>query len=59
MFLFLAISVTLTETNHFINENVGVLKVDLTLDKPSPLCFNVYVEVVDKMAEGKLHAMYM
>ena len=53
---FLAINVTLTATPT-INENAGVLKVDLSLDRPSPCCLRVHVEAVDKDAEGKLHAL--
>ena len=56
-FLFLAISVTLTETKHTIDESAGVLKLDLIFDRPSPFCFNVYVEGVNKMAVGKLHVL--
>ena len=54
---FLAIGVTLAETNPTIDENVGVLRVHLNLDRPSPFCFNVFVEAVDKIAEGKLHVL--
>ena len=54
-FIFLAISVTVTETKHTIDESAGVLKIDLMFDRPSPFCFNVYVEGVNKIAEGKLH----
>ena len=53
---FLAINVTLT-TDPIIDETVGVLKVTLSLDKPSPCCLRVYVETVDKNATGKLHIL--
>ena len=53
---FLAINVTLT-TTPTIDETAGVLKVNLTLDKPSPCCFRVYVKTVDKLAQGKLHVL--
>ena len=45
-------------TNSTIDESSGVLKVDLSLYKPSPCCFHVYVETIDKGADGKLHTLY-
>ena len=53
---FLAIGVTLT-TQPTIDEDAGVLKVTLSLDKPLPCCLRVYVETIDIMAEGKLHVL--
>ena len=54
--LILAIHVTLT-AQETIDETAGVLKVNLTLDKPSPCCLRVYVETVDKNATGKMHVL--
>ena len=50
---FLAIRVTLT-TQPTIDEDAGVLKVTLSLDRPSPCCLRVYVKTIDVSAEGKL-----
>ena len=55
---FVAIKVTLT-TQRIINEDAGVLKVHLNLDKPSPCCVRVYVQTIDIMAEGKWHVLYV
>ena len=55
---FVAIKVTLT-TQGIINEDAGVLKVNLSLDKPSPCCVHVYVQTIDIMAEGKWHILYV
>ena len=44
---------TLTERKYTICETAGVLKVNLTLKKPSLRCFYVYIEAIDKTAEGK------
>ena len=54
---FIGIGIILT-TNSTIDESSGVLKVDLSLDKPSPCCFHVYVETIDKGADGKLQTLY-
>ena len=54
---FIGTRVTLT-TNSTIDESSGDLKIDLSLDKPSPCCFHVYVETIDKGADGKLHTLY-
>ena len=54
---FIGTGITLT-TNSTIDESSEVLKVDLSLDKPSPCCFHVYVETIDKEAKGKLYTLY-
>ena len=54
--LILAIHVTLT-AQETIDETAGALKVDLTLDKPSPCCLHVYVKAEEESATGKLHVL--
>ena len=53
-FLFVAISVSFSQTTYRVNERDGVVTVELTLNKSSPCCLRLYVEVEDITATSKL-----
>ena len=52
---FVDINVSFTEMKYMVNEANGTVNPVLTLDKPSPCCLQVYVEVENKTATGKLY----
>ena len=53
-FLFVDIGVSFSQTKFTFNERDGVAAPVLTLSKPSPCCFHLYVEVEDITTTSKL-----
>ena len=54
---FVAITVNFSKAKFTVNEGDGVATPVLTLSKPSPCCLNLYVEVEDVPASGRLNAL--
>ena len=53
-FLYVAVSVSFSQTTFTINEHDGVVTVNLTLSKPTPCCLRLYVEIENITATSKL-----
>ena len=53
-FFFVVIAVSFSQTTFTVNEQDGVVTVELTLSRPTPCCVHLSVEVEDITATSKL-----